>query len=1289
MGPGPRLALLSLAALSAMLALAALFCPGADASCAPGHAGGLTSSGDAISPYGPPVAIIGIGATSTSVDGVSLVEVRFELGGSGFATGDLAPLALTGAGSGVAIYRDDGDNDDLLDASDSPIALGGAAWDADVAILQLEEGNESVPKTVCGKYHWLMVLKANGTITDGDQVAAALRADAVLFSDGTTMPGRDVSAHNLTADSSAPGEWTGFSPSGWTGLSGTPDVSVSVRDTVSGLDTATAAYQYSTDCGGSWSDWSAASVVDDNGSTSAERLNAFSVQFCQDSPDQNLIRFRISDRAGNTGESDAYTVRIDTTGPGDWGELSPAGWFRFSQTPTLAVGVRDATSGLATSTASCQYSTDGGSSWSAWVAAQATGSHGTTDAQTITGASVPFKQDSRDRNKVRFRIEDLAGNTATSEPYTVGIDTTGPSGWCDLVPSGWTTSTQAPTVGIHVGDLTSGLAPGSASFQYSTDQGITWSAWAAAGVSEDGWLVAEEVRFGQDSAFQNLIRFRVGDLAGNFAESQAFAIRIDTTGPGEWEVVEPSGWYNGPAGPMVTIKVRDKTSGLAPGSACFRFSTDGGIVWSDWSAAVMDDEAGEDGTCAVFADDVPFRRDSGTLNQVEFLLWDIAGNAGRSGGWVVRTDATPPGGWTSFSPSGWTILTRTPTATVWVRDLVSGLRAGTARYQYSTDGGLSWSDWRPAVLDVPDGSTGFHMVIAPAVPFDRDSESSNRVRFIVGDLAGNEGMSAEYTVRIDTEAPGSWSWATPGGWYGRSRSPTVTVAVRDPISGLDPLSAQYQYSTDMGLSWSDWLLATVAPAGGAKFPLNITAAGVPFGQDSAELNKIRFRIADLAGNPGTSRVYTIRIDTAPPGGWEGLAPSGWYGRPGAMIITIKGYDATSGILPGRAEFQCSFDGGKTWGSWSPATIDGSGAGSRTLTAANISFGDIPAGSGRIRFRLVDLAGNIGTSEDYPVLIDVAPPGGWAGPFPGGWSARTRQPTVTVQVADRLSGLDVHGAQYRFSTDGGATWSAWRPAAVSGLSGSTAVQTVTAANVPFDQDSGTLNRIQFRVRDMAGNTGESALYDVRIDTLAPRSALRSLPPYTPSWSLQLQIDSADAASGVESVEVWYRVDGGALALLATSGGALPVPFAAPRDGFYEFFLRARDVAGNLEPMPALPDAWTTIDTLPPAIVLEVLGGPGGESRVAGHAEPGALVRINGRAARVDASGHFELELQLRAGKNTITATATDPAGNSAAATGTLDRADRSAGLWWPLATAFGSLLCAGVLIALRRLRGRRA
>jgi len=130
----------------------------------------------------------------------------------------------------------------------------------------------------------------------------------------------------------------------------------------------------------------------------------------------------------------------------------------------------------------------------------------------------------------------------------------------------------------------------------------------------------------------------------------------------------------------------------------------------------------------------------------------------------------------------------------------------------------------------------------------------------------------------------------------------------------------------------------------------------------------------------------------------------------------------------------------------------------------------------ITIKFIDGAGNVSSDVTRTVTLDTSPPTGWRDFTSVGWDAG-HAPTCTVRVLDEISGLDVESARYRFSTDGGLSWSDWAVAACTGISGTTDLQTIAAFAVPFGQPSGTANRIEYQIADMAGHTG-SMSYAVR-------------------------------------------------------------------------------------------------------------------------------------------------------------------------------------------------------------------
>ncbi len=130
----------------------------------------------------------------------------------------------------------------------------------------------------------------------------------------------------------------------------------------------------------------------------------------------------------------------------------------------------------------------------------------------------------------------------------------------------------------------------------------------------------------------------------------------------------------------------------------------------------------------------------------------------------------------------------------------------------------------------------------------------------------------------------------------------------------------------------------------------------------------------------------------------------------------------------------------------------------------------------VTVKFIDGAGNVSADLTRTVTLDTSPPTGWQEFAPEQWDGGP-PPTCTVRVRDDGSGLDVDSARYRFSEDGGASWSGWLTATCTGISGTTDVQTITTSAVPFSLPRTPSNRVQFRVADVAGFTSTAA-YVVR-------------------------------------------------------------------------------------------------------------------------------------------------------------------------------------------------------------------
>ena len=238
-------------------------------------------------------------------------------------------------------------------------------------------------------------------------------------------------------------------------------------------------------------------------------------------------------------------------------------------------------------------------------------------------------------------------------------------------------------------------------------------------------------------------------------------------------------------------------------------------------------------------------------------------------------------------------------------------------------------------------------------------------------------------------------------------------------------------------------------------------------------------------------------------------------------------------------------------------------------------------------------------------------------------------------------------------EGGSSGNAWQPANIS---------------VPVN-----IERLLFRFHSDTANHGfEGAYVDdivlTGIENVPPTSAVSALPSYTNQNPYQIPYTAQDNAnaSGVAHVELWYRTGtAGAFTQYVTIQNPLghwtspTIPFdvrAAAGDAHYEFYTVAVDRAGNVEAVPARPDANITIDTTPPTLAIND-PTPGAllnsstmtiawqaTDAVSGMA--GYATSLDGGTFVATAVGGSATLIGLSEGAHHVTVRATDNAGNVA-------------------------------------------
>ncbi len=376
----------------------------------------------------------------------------------------------------------------------------------------------------------------------------------------------------------------------------------------------------------------------------------------------------------------------------------------------------------------------------------------------------------------------------------------------------------------------------------------------------------------------------------------------------------------------------------------------------------------------------------------------------------------------------------------------------------------------------------------------------------------NTPAAGTYRVKVYTYALNSGTsqnWAFTIHWTFGSQSPNVNLSLNAPVA-VQPSTnftitgtasagsyvasgvfAQLTVPTG-GLTRNGLTFFRRAPSGGEE---SVYFAGV-FGKNMGNIGHtlsrkfewsmtsgasegtrtVRMSVNSNNGN-NTSLDRNVIVDGTPPTNWGNFNPAGWVNTQ-TPTCTIQVQDVLAGLNTSQLLYWYFTPSSGTQGPFSATTSASNGTTAlATLTAANVPFNtDSTGGQAQIYFRAFDRAGNASDSGWQQVRIDTVAPGDWQNFSPGSQVFGTRI-TCTVQVRDVTSGLNTGLGAYRYSTDGGATWSAWIGASTTGANGTNALQTITAPNVPFPNASASQNRVQFRIRDMAGNLSESPVYIV--------------------------------------------------------------------------------------------------------------------------------------------------------------------------------------------------------------------
>ncbi|HDR2701700.1 TPA: Ig-like domain-containing protein [Enterobacter roggenkampii] len=784
------------------------------------------------------------------------------------------------------------------------------------------------------------------------------------------------------------------------------------------------------------------------------------------------ITASVSDRAGNPGSAthdvtlngDVPTITINTFAQDDIVNAAEHG------TPLVVSGTTDAPAGQTVTL------TLNGKTYAATVQNDGTWSY------TVSSADVTALVDGGSY-VINAQVSNTIGNSA-SDNHTVTVDLTAPSMGIsidslqnDTGLSATDFITNDSQVVVN-GSLTAQLGNNEKA-QISLDGGVTWIDLTVTGTT---WRYADG-RTLTDGTYQYQVR--VIDNAGNVGATDSQDVVIDLTKPAATTItVDSITQDTGLSGSdfitsdnQISLK---GTLGAALGSGDHaQISLDGGVTWIDVSVSGLSWTYVDGRTLA-----------DGDYNY-QLRVIDDAGNISATASQVVTIDTVAPDASKTIAIDSISDDTGLSSSDFITRDtsltLHGSLGATLADGEYaqiSIDGGVTWQNV------IVTGNSWYYV----------DSRTLGNQTYDyyvrVVDAAGNVGASAHQQVTVDTIAPDAAltvsvdNITVDTGFDNNDFLTSSTSYTLHGTLGAELGAGEYvQVSMDGG---STWVYATVS---GTQWSYSDTRA-LTDGSHNYQV-----RVVDQAGNVGATTSQAVTVDTqAPQYGITIDSISEDTGQSGSDFITMDTTLTLNGslgsALASDERVQISLDGGNTW---SDATVTNQ-RWSYTDTR------DLPDGDYTYQVRIIDQAGNVGSTASQVVTVDTTPPTtvGTVVSYTDGEGER--QGTFGSAVATDDNSPLINGTLNR-APDDGEIVQLYRDGVLLGQ-----VTMNGSASWSF-QDNGLSDGNHtyiVRVTDRAGNYTESDGFVLNVDT--------SIPTTTAAITAQTTSDTTPIVSGTVSADL---------------------------------------------------------------------------------------------------------------------------------------------------------------------------
>jgi len=492
----------------------------------------------------------------------------------------------------------------------------------------------------------------------------------------------------------------------------------------------------------------------------------------------------------------------------------------------------------------------------------------------------------------------------------------------------------------------------------------------------------------------------------------------------------------------------------------------------------------------------------------------------------------------------------------------------------------------------------------------------------------------------------------------------TTVDATPPVTTITSL-APYQGSLKFQLSWSSkdatsgvQYYNVFAAAGDGDFALlqeHLTKTSAQFEADDGEEYKFYVVGCDNAGNweamPAPSKILKTRVDLTPP------EVSLRLGAPNAGIDPVFITAATPIYIDGTDNF---------------AGVNGTFyiIDDRGVKSYANSIKESAPGTHNMTYWCTDKAGNKGDAGSLWFFVDSETPQtslSCEGPnwILGDKTFVTASTSISLTAVDSSSGIN--WMEYNLDKRGYVHYTA-----------------------PIKFTTAGTHSLLYRSVDKVGNVEAEKSVTVVVDTTSPNTRPEGDYSTTSNTDISITLGATDTESGVAGT--FFRVTrergkagdyqaGNTVLIEAGSDGS--------EDGNYTIQYYSVDNVNNVERVKELK---VRIDT---RVALQF--GFTGEPSVSesgylleGKTEPGARMTVGSNDVQLSADGSFAQELELKPGRNKVTITITDPAGNTFTKTITITYNEPVTNIGWflPLmiVVVIAAAAGAGVFLYMRKSKG---